>query len=182
MLLAVNTTVTTSLFDNEALVYVVASVPTSAPFNFHWYAGVVPPFVGVAVKVTLVPEQILLSASFDAIDTAGVTLLFTDVVMLFPLAVDDDWQVLLAVSTTVTTSLFDNEALVYVVASVPTLVPFNFHWYAGVVPPSIGVAVNVTLVPEQILLSASSEVTVTDGVTLLITDVVMLFPLAVADD
>ena len=28
---------------------------TLVPFTFHWYAGVVPPFVGVAVKVTLVP-------------------------------------------------------------------------------------------------------------------------------
>ncbi len=48
-------------------------VPTLPPFNFHWYDGVVPPLVGVAVKVTLVPEQILLSASLDAIETAGVT-------------------------------------------------------------------------------------------------------------
>ena len=27
------------------------------PLTFHWYAGVVPPFVGVAIKVTKVPEQ-----------------------------------------------------------------------------------------------------------------------------
>ena len=27
------------------------------PLTFHWYEGVVPPFVGVAVKVTDVPEQ-----------------------------------------------------------------------------------------------------------------------------
>ena len=25
--------------------------------TFHWYAGIVPPFVGVAVKVTEVPAQ-----------------------------------------------------------------------------------------------------------------------------
>ena len=43
--------------------------------------------VGVAVKVTLVPEQMLLSASFDAIVTDGVTELDTVVVMLFPFAV-----------------------------------------------------------------------------------------------
>ena len=28
------------------------------PFFFHWYVGVLPPLVAVAVKVTLVPEQI----------------------------------------------------------------------------------------------------------------------------
>ena len=27
------------------------------PFTFHWYEGVVPPFTGDAVKVTLVPWQ-----------------------------------------------------------------------------------------------------------------------------
>ena len=29
------------------------------PFNFHWYIGATPPFVGVAVNVTLSPEHIL---------------------------------------------------------------------------------------------------------------------------
>ena len=49
----------------------------------------VPPFVGVAVKVTLVPEQIELSASLEVMVTAGVTLLLTVVVMLLPFAVDE---------------------------------------------------------------------------------------------
>ena len=65
---------------------------------------------------------------------------------------------------------------------VPTFVPLSFHWYAGVVPPLVGVAVNVTLVPEQIALSASLEVIATDGVTEFDTVVVMLFPLAVGVD
>ena len=69
----------------------------------------------------------------------------------------------------------------YVAALVPTFAPFNFHWYAGVDPPLVGVAVNVTLVPEQTLLSASLEVTATDGVTFVTTAVVMLFPLAVEE-
>jgi hypothetical protein len=34
-------------------------VPTLIPFTFHRYDGVVPPFVGVAVKVTDVPEHML---------------------------------------------------------------------------------------------------------------------------
>ena len=33
--------------------------PTLIPFTFHWYAGVRPPFVGTAVKVTDVPAQTL---------------------------------------------------------------------------------------------------------------------------
>ena len=32
-------------------------VPTLFPLTFHWYAGVVPPFSGVAVKVTDVPAH-----------------------------------------------------------------------------------------------------------------------------
>ncbi len=73
----------------DAFVYVVELVPTLAPFNFQLYDGVVPPFVGVAVKVTLVPEQIELSASLEVMVTAGVTLLLIVVVMLLPLAVDE---------------------------------------------------------------------------------------------
>ena len=60
------------------------------------------------------------------------------------------------------------------------MLPFNFHWYTGKVPPLVGVAVNVTLVPSQIELSASEEAIVIDGVRLVITAVVMLLPLAVA--
>ena len=32
-------------------------VPAFVLFTFHWYDGVVPPFVGVAVKVTDEPGQ-----------------------------------------------------------------------------------------------------------------------------
>ena len=41
------------------------------------------------MKVTLVPAQMLLSASLDDTATAGVTLLITAVVMLLPFAVAD---------------------------------------------------------------------------------------------
>ena len=67
--LEVMCTVTESLFANEVVVYEMLSVPTGVVPTYHWYAGVVPPFVGVAVKVTSVPEQIVLSASLDAIVT-----------------------------------------------------------------------------------------------------------------
>ena len=87
---------------------------------------------------------------------------------------------MLAVKTTDTSSLLERVVLVNVVPLVPTLLPFNFHWYTGEDPPLVGVAVNVTLVPSQIELSASEEATVTEGVRLVMTDVVILLPLAVA--
>lgn len=34
--------------------------PIELPFNSHWYDGLLPPFVGVAVNVTAVPLQMLL--------------------------------------------------------------------------------------------------------------------------
>jgi hypothetical protein len=47
----------------------------------------------------------------------------------------------------------------------PTLPPFNLHWYDGVAPPFVGVAVNVTLVPEHTELPGSALM-LTEGVTL----------------
>ena len=46
---------------------------------------------------------------------------------------------------------------------VPTFVPFNFHWKKGVAPPLVGVAVNVTFVPVQIVVAEAAIVT--DGTT-----------------
>ena len=55
----------------------------------------------------------------------------------------------------------------------PTLLPFNFHWYDGVAPAPTALAVNVTGVPEQI--SVDEAPMVTDGDTWLPTDIVMEF-------
>ena len=49
----------------------------------------VPPLVGVAVKVTLVPEQIELSASLEVMETDGVNPDETVVVIELLVAVDD---------------------------------------------------------------------------------------------
>ena len=46
-----------------------------------------------------------------------------------------------------------NVELVKVLLFVPTLLPFTFHWYTGDDPPLVGVAVNVTLVPAQIVVA-----------------------------
>ena len=51
------------------------------PFTFHWYAGVDPPFVGVAVKVTEVPAQTGLAEA--AIDTLTGSSGFTVIVTIF---------------------------------------------------------------------------------------------------
>ena len=58
--------------------YVVLFVPAFIPLTFHWYAGAVPPFVGVAVKVTDVPEQTGLTAA--AIEMSAVTKALTFIV------------------------------------------------------------------------------------------------------
>ena len=47
---------------------------------------------------------------------------------------------------------------------VPTLLPFNFHWYDGDAPPLVGVAVNVTELPAHT--EVEDAETATDGVTL----------------
>ena len=59
-------------------------VPTFEPFNFHWYVGVIPPFVGVAVKVTEVPAQIVV-AEADILKLAGklgLTTIFFEAVVV----------------------------------------------------------------------------------------------------
>ena len=65
------TTVTASLLTNVAVANVGLFVPAFTPFTFHWYEGV-PPFVGVAVKVTLDPGQI--DVAVAAILTLGVSI------------------------------------------------------------------------------------------------------------
>ena len=60
----------------------------------------------------------------------------------------------------------------------PTLTPFFFHWYAGVVPPLVGTAVNVTFVPEQTLVALGVMLTL--GVTFGLTVIVVLVLVATA--
>ena len=72
------------------------------PFTFHWYAGVVPPFVGVAVKVTEVPEHTGLADA--AIETLTGRFGFTVMVTVFEVAGLPVGQVALDVKTQETTS------------------------------------------------------------------------------
>jgi hypothetical protein len=75
------------------------------PFTFHWYKGVPPPFVGVAVNITELPWQNGLAEA--EIETLTGKLGFT--IMLIELEVAGllDMQVVLEeVSVHVTMSLF----------------------------------------------------------------------------
>ena len=70
--LLVITTVTLSPLARVVVVKVAAVCPaTDAPFTIHWYVGEAPPLTGVAVKVTLPPEHILVEDAL--IVTDGVT-------------------------------------------------------------------------------------------------------------
>ena len=63
---------------------------------------------------------------------------------------------------------------------VPTLVPFTFHWYDGVDPPLVGVAVNVTAAPAQIVVVGVEMLT--DGADDAVTVIVIALEVAVAGD
>ena len=110
----------------------------------------------------------MLSASEEVIVTEGVTIGLTVVVMELLVAVGVAKQVSSEVITTETVCPFVSEVVVKVFEAVllPTLLPLTRHWYKGEVPPLIGVAVNVTELPAQIVLSASSETIDTVGVKL----------------
>lgn len=81
--------------------------------------------VGVAVKFTVVPAQILeLSATMLTAGTAEETTL---IVNEFEVTVAGLGQAALDVSSQVITSLLANVEVVYVVNPVPTFDPFLFH-------------------------------------------------------
>ena len=105
-----------------------------------------PPFVGIAVKVTDVPAQ----TGFAEGETVTLTGSngFTVIVTVFDVAGFPDGQVALEVSTQVIASLLTG-MYEYVLLLVPAFTPFTFHWYEGAAPPFVGVAVNVTDVPAQ---------------------------------
>jgi hypothetical protein len=68
-------------------------------------------------------------------------------------------QLELLVIITVTTSPFAKVVLVNIAAFVPAFVPFTCHWYVGVAPPFVGVAVNVIGSPEQMVVVLAAILT-----------------------
>ena len=64
--------------------------------------------VATAVKITLVPEQIVLSESLEVIETLGTKTVLTIVVIAELVAVRGEAQTEFELKTQVTTSLFNN--------------------------------------------------------------------------
>ena len=87
-------------------------VPVPTPFFHQLYVGDAPPFVGVGVKVTVVPEQIVVTpataAGEETILTAGVTNAFTVIVIVLDVTVAAVGQAALLVISQVTTSVLVN--------------------------------------------------------------------------
>ena len=65
-------------------------LPTFTPFLFHWYTGVVPPFVLPAVKVREVAGQIVVEVV--AIAMVGIMVVDTFITMLLLVAVSGTAQ------------------------------------------------------------------------------------------
>ena len=82
--------------------------------------------MGTAVKVTLVPAQIVLPV-FAVMDTEGTTTGLTTIVMLLEVAVVGLAQRALLVNTQVTICPLVSVVVVKVVLLVPTFPPFTFH-------------------------------------------------------
>jgi hypothetical protein len=82
--------------------------------------------VGVAVKVTKLPEQMVVAEA--AILTLDGSNGFTVMLIAFEMARPPETQVAFEVIKQVTTSLLARVLLENVGLLVPILVPFNFHW------------------------------------------------------
>jgi hypothetical protein len=130
-------------------------------FTFHWYTGAVPPFVGVAVKVTEVAGQMVVAEALTATEGvgAGVTVMFMGLLV----ADIGEAQTALDVTVTVTASLLFKVAEEKLELLPPTILPFTFHWYTAAVPPFMAVALKVTGVPGQMVVADGD--TVTEGMT-----------------
>ena len=84
-----------------------------------------PPFVGVAVKVTACPEQMLDALALTV--TAGVTAGDTTIVMLLEAILAGVAQAAFDVNTQLTTSPFTNDVDENVGVLLPLFDPFTFH-------------------------------------------------------
>lgn len=123
--LLVSLQVTTLPLSSVAVVKVLLLVPVAEPFTNHWYTGVVPPLVAVAVNVSEVPWQIVVAAV--EMLTVGVTCGVIVTATLFDSAVAVVTQAALLVRRQLTTSLFARVAELKVALLVPAGLPFTYH-------------------------------------------------------
>ena len=100
-------------------------MPTFVPFTFHWYEGVVPPFVGVAVNVTEAPDADGLVPAVIAMLTAGTTDGLIVMVILLLAAVLEVTHEELEVSVHATTAPLASVVEENVAEFVPAAAPFT---------------------------------------------------------
>jgi hypothetical protein len=105
---------------------VLVLAPVLLPLTIQVYVGELPPLTGAAVKLTVVPEQILLALAVT--DIEGVTTGFTVTVRLFDVTVLCDIQLAFEVSWQATTTPLARELLAKLELLVPALRPFTVHW------------------------------------------------------
>jgi hypothetical protein len=152
--LEVNSTDTWSPEVSDEFVYTLLFEPTGAPFNNHWYTGEAPPLVALAVKVTVVPAQIVVLLA--ATETVGVTTGCTVITTLFDVALVGAAHAASEVTIAETTSPFINEDILNEVLFTPCAIPLMYHSYKGVVPPPDTDDVKFTLVPAQIVFAEAA--------------------------
>jgi hypothetical protein len=142
--------------------------------------GVVPPLAGVAVKITVVPAQMVKPVLAVTV-TPGVTVGLTVSVFVTELAVVGEAQVSDEVITTYTVSLLVGELRTY--EALPdgpwTEVLFKNHSYVGEPPPLVGVAVKVKGVFAHTVKPGDTDKP-TPGVSEEITEMVLVAEVAVA--
>ena len=108
-----------------------------------------PPFVGLAVKVTFAPAHTVKEGVEMLTD--GVTDGLTVMVMALETILFAEGQTAFEVKTQVTISPLLSVELLNELLFVPTFTPFNFHWKIGLAPPFVILAVKVVFVPEQMV-------------------------------
>ena len=81
--------------------------PIFTPFFFHWYPGIDPPLVGVAVNVTDVPEQIVVPGAAAIVTDGTKTGLTVIVIALLVEAFGTAQEALLVITTVITSLLFN---------------------------------------------------------------------------
>jgi hypothetical protein len=116
-------------------------------FTFHWYIGIAPPFIAVAVKVTAEPGQngfAEATMEMPAGRVALTTIVTEALVAGFPIVHGSD-EVTSQVTISPFVGTYVNTALFPLIA----FTALTFHWYTGIAPPFRAVAVKSTEVPAQ---------------------------------
>ena len=138
-----------------------------------------PPLVGVAVKFTVVPAQIGL-AGLAVTVTEGTTVGVMATTIVLEVSVVGEAQGSFDVRITLMVSLLLKVEELKLGELLPAFTPFTCHWYAGVVPPLVGVAVKLMAVPAQAVVALAT--TVTEGATAAVIAIVIVLEVAVAGE